>query len=386
MMIQQIKKTLLEYHKVRGFTLYESFPLLTKDPSVLFTNATITPFKHLFVAPDGTPENFALVQRCLRVGGGAGSPEAAYRDANYSSLFHMFGSGLFGTTIEFSVEYFLNMLTATGLSRENLRFTVPAGTPFYAALMACGIDSSAVFTISENGEFWQEWRFGKNDLVGKGLTAIYASRGQHASSVEEMARSPQRFVELGNLIHIYGKTNGDELASIPHEGFDVGIGLERLTALLRGCTLYELTPLKELVDLVTSKLKVMGGRDPEPGTVRVATDHLRSIDALIQEGINPGKKQHEFVLRKLIRSLLETVWLFADRIVSTKEIIQAFAELDVPESAIRVSEVVAEEEAIFLGTLKRGQRVLARNSSLSPEVLMDTYGIRQALIPLLEKG
>lgn len=115
-------------------------------------------------------------------------------------------------------------------------------------------------------------------------------------------------------------------------------------------------------------------------------DHLRSINALIQEGLRPGNKQQAFVLRKLIRSLLETMWLSVGRIISSAEIVQVFAELDVPDSATLVSGVVCEEERIFRGTLERGRNVLAKNPSLDPEILKGTYGIRQSLLPLLQKG
>ena len=84
-MIIEIKNTLLEYHCTRGFVMYDTFPLISNDPAVLFTNATITPFKHFFDG-DVVPHNYALAQRCLRVGGGAGELETARINPNYSSL------------------------------------------------------------------------------------------------------------------------------------------------------------------------------------------------------------------------------------------------------------------------------------------------------------
>lgn len=385
-MIKQIKESLLAYYQARGFTLYESFPLATDDPTVLFTNATITPFKHFFGDRDATPHNYALVQRCLRVGGGAGELETARADPNYSSFFEMFGSGLFDCSHRTATEYFLDMLVHIGLPKVSLRFTVPEATMFTTALVECGVDESSIFAINENSEFWQEWRFGKDDLIGKGITAIYANDDARVVSIDGMANAPQSFVEIGNLIHVYGKAEGERVVSISHEGFDVGMGVERLAIILQGKTLYELAPFYELVELIAKHIKVLGGKDADSGTLRVVVDHFRSINALIQEGLRPGNKQQAFVLRKLIRSLLETLWLSVGRIMSSVEIVHAFAELDVPGSTALVTKVVCEEERIFRRTLERGRNVLAKNPSLDPEILKGTYGIRQSLLPLLQKG
>ena len=385
-MIKQIKESLLAYHQARGFTLYESFPLVTDDPTVLFTNATITPFKHFFGDRDATPHNYALIQRCLRVGGGAGELETARADPNYSSFFEMFGSGLFGCSYRAATEYFLDILVHIGLPKANLRFTVPETTMFATALVESGVNESSIFAINENSEFWQEWRFGKDGPVGKGITAIYANDDVRVVSIDEIANTPQSFVEIGNLIHIYGKAEGERVVSISHEGFDVGMGVERLAIILQGKTLYELAPFYELVELIAKYIKALGGKDTDSGTLRVVVDHLRSINALIQEGLRPGNKQQAFVLGKLIRSRLETMWLSVGRIISSAEIVRVFAELDVPDSATLVSGVVCEEERIFRGTLERGRNVLAKNPSLDPEILKGTYGIRQSLLPLLQKG
>lgn len=382
-MNQQLRKSLLEYHRTSGFVLYESFPLVTKDPTVLFTNATVTPFKHFFGERDATPHNYALIQQCLRVGGGAGGLETAQQDPNYSSLFEMFGCGLFNCTYLIAVKYFIDMLGHIGLPKTKLRFTVPEESDFTDALIKNGIESSSIFSINKNGEFWQEWRFGKNGLIGKGLTAIYSREDCHIASVSEMASEPQSFVEIGNLIHIHGKTEGEKVIPVAHGGFDVGIGIERLAIALEEKTLYELSPFRELVEIVAKYFKAFGVNDLNQGTLRVVTDHLRSIVALTQEGVIPGNKQQAFVLRKLIRSLLEMVWISVGKIVSSAEIVSAFAEFDSPGQSLLVVKIVSEEEQIFRETLERGRIILAKNPLLASEILRDTYGIRKALLPLI---
>src|SRR4051812_37435772 len=99
-MFQEVRERMLAHHRNLPFRWYNSFPLRSDDTSVLFTNATITPFKRFFSEPQNIPHNYALIQTCLRVGGGAGQPEYARTRPNYSSLFEMFGSGMFGGSLQ----------------------------------------------------------------------------------------------------------------------------------------------------------------------------------------------------------------------------------------------------------------------------------------------
>ena len=364
--------------------MYDTFPLISNDPTVLFTNATITPFKHFFDG-DVVPHNYALAQRCLRVGGGAGELETARINPNYSSLFEMFGSGLFGCQHREAVEYFIDMLVSVGLPRKNLRFVVPEANPFSDALLAHGVTESSIFTIKENGDFWHEWRFGKNGLIGNGLTVVFARNNMEAKSADEMVANHETFVEIGNLIHVYGKVRGNEILPIFNEGFDVGMGVSRLAIILQNKTLYELPPFNELLtEVATTQMASLANKSVDSGTLRVIVDHLRSINALIQEGLRPSNKQHAFVLRKLIRSLLEITWVTAGRIVSPTGMVSAFARYDTPDIAPLVESVVSEEERTFRKVLEQGRRVLAKNHGLDPETLRDTYGIRQSLIPLIQ--
>lgn len=382
-MIIEIKNALLEHHRRIGFALYDSFPLISSDLSVLFTNATITPFKHFFNGV-GVPHNYALAQRCLRVGGGAGELETARANPNYSSLFEMFGSGLFGCRYQEAVEYFIGILTFVGLPVRNLRFIVPASGHFSEALLALRVPKSSIFPITKNEEFWHEWRFGRNGLVGSGITAVFARGGKEARSVDEMASIHESFVEIGNLIHVYGKDNSGNIVSIQHEGFEVGVGIERLAIILENKKLYELSPFNELLNVVESQMSALAEKDIDQGTLRVMVDHLRVIDALVLEGLRPGNKQHAFVLRKLIRFMLEIVWVTAGKIVSPTGLVMAFSNSDMPGIAPLVVDVVGGEERIFRRVLEQGHKIIAKNPTMDPETLRDTYGIRQSLIPLIQ--
>lgn len=380
-MLASLRERLLAYHRARQFRIYESFPLVTDDPTLLFTNATITPFKRFFQDPAAVPHDYALVQTCLRVGGGAGGLSSALEKQNYSSLFEMFGSGIFGRDFKAAVGYFLDFLSVSGIEAEKLRFTIPAGSSFGPALHSCGVPPQRIFSLEQNGAFWREWRFGKEGLCGEGLTAVYSHRDEDAASADAMANSGS-FTEIGNLIHICGQIADGKRQPIPHEGFEVGLGLGRLATILSGCSLYEIDPWRELANLVRKSYAALGALPPQ-GEVRVLVDHLRAIDALILCGVVPGNKRHAFVLRKLIRSFLETSWTLLGSLRPMESVVREFAQTDVPGRELEICGVVRQEERQFIETLRRGKRILDSLPEGSGEKLKETYGIRPHLCSLL---
>lgn len=378
-----INAKLIAYHRDQGFKIYESFPLISNDPSLIFTNATITPFKHLFTT-HGTAHNYAIVQNCLRVGGGAGDLSLARVSPNYSSLFEMFGSGLFNCSHTEAVGYFIEMLTHVGIPLKQLWFTVPENGPFRNSLIRCGVDHRNIFTLSENGDFWHSWKFGQGGLLGSGMTAIHVPPHITIGCLEDLAKQSDTCVEIGNLIHIFGCDAGNgEIGSIPHQGFEVGMGSARLVIILEQKKLWELPSFQELLSETSSAITTHSGKVADEGTARIITDHLRSISALIMNEVRPGTKRESFVLRKMIRAYCEFVWLATQKISDTSTVSRAFAIAFSPETTDEITHVIQEEERVFRAALERGSRVVKNGTCTDPHKLMDTYGVRASLVPLL---
>lgn len=378
-----VNRILLDFHRARQFKIYESFPLISNDPSLIFTNATITPFKNLFLDND-KPHNYALVQQCLRVGGGAGDPSLALNSPNYSSIFEMFGSGLFGGSHKEAVGYFIGMLTHVGIPFDSLHFTTPANSPFLEGLQEFGVKTRQIYPIKENGDFWHTWKFGKNGLLGSGITVIYVPPESYVDSVEDLARTPDVNIEIGNLIHIYGKENDGQIETIRNEGFEVGIGSARLAIILERKSLWELPSFFEIYDAVGDSLVRFLGKQVNVGLIRLITDHLRTISILVLNGVRSGNKREEFVLRKMIRTYCELVWLEAGQIKSSTSIVRDFIEAFIPLETSKVVEVIDTEEAQFRKVLGKGADMIRKNSKLDSAHLMSTYGIRPQLVPLLK--
>jgi len=234
----------------------------------------VTSTKGMFVKDGADAFDFALVQRCVRVGGANELDEVGV-NPYYHTFFEMFGSGSFGITHTEAIQYMLDLLSAVGLSPERMYFTIPESEDFRVGLEENGIDSSRVFTLGENHSlFWVHWRFGDLGPIGRGLTVIYSNTEAIPPSLDHMADNPDDFVELLTLIDIYGKKSESGIVvEAANPGFDLAIGVERLAAVIQQCNQYETDSVKPLVDVF-----IEGHSDGGAPGVRARRSALHTVD------------------------------------------------------------------------------------------------------------
>ena len=391
--VQEIKAALLEFHRSRGYKIFEPAPLVSGDPTVMFVNATITPFKSHFSSSTIQPENYALIQGCLRMGGSS-ELEIVGVNPYYLTFFEMFGSGTFNTTHEKATAYLLELLAVLGIKKECLYFTVPVNKRFHKALRQNGVEKTRIFQLTENKYFWQEWKFGVPGPVGYGLTVVFARSSQKVESVEQLAGDQDRYVELLNLIHIHSQSLPDgKLVPISNPGFDLGVGVERLAAVLQGCDSYHIDTVLPLVQVAKSFLQEQKKRKVNEVVARVCADHFRAIYTLLAQGLMPSNKGHGYVLRKLMRRFLETVWSLVGNPISTAGLTQklcvAFESSGLATGVARCDSVsgrIQEEETALLAILRRASEIIRQYPEASPQTLYNTYGISRTLLTLAQQN
>ena len=390
--VQEIKTTLFVFHRSRGYRIFKPTPLVSIDPTVMFINATITPFKSYFSGDTIQPESYALIQGCLRMGG-ASELGVVGVNPHYFTFFEMFGSGVFNTTHEKATVYLLDLLATLGIDEEHLCFTVPINDKFHKVLRQNGIKEARIFQLTENKHFWQEWKFGVPGPVGHGLTVVFARSSEKVKSVERLAGDQDRYVELLNLVYIHSQSLPDGgLVPISNPGFDLGVGVERLAAVLQGCDSYRIDNVLPLVQAAKSFLREQKGKTNDV-VARICADHFRAIYTLLAQRLVPSNKGHGYVLRKLIRRFLETVWLSVGNPISTAELTQklsvAFESGGLAAGVGRcdsVSDKVQEEEMALLAILQRTSEVIRQHPEASPQTLYDTYGISRTLLTLAQQN
>lgn len=365
--VESLKNSFLEYHQNNGFTTHDSFPLVIDDPTVLFTNATITPFKSMF-SGDTDFSNFALVQKCLRLGGTGGTADRARLDTNYTSLFNMLGSGLFNVSHNEALDYFVDVLDTLGLDRKKLIFSSIEGYALGSALSSSALDPNQVRIVDPTA-VQHEWSFGNGDLHGRGVIAWFTSEGY----VQKPDLSD--CLQIGRIVDIDGISEGGSVKPFDHTAFDMGMGMGRVELALTGKNEDTMKQWRVLSEQFKNSFD-----DISEGDAHYMANLCRVIDELTSEGLMPGNKRHSYVLRKITRSLIEEVWLQSEGFANVENVLQFF--IDGSMSKSNVSAAISSEEGSLLQILSEVESRRKKHPEMTVTDLYSTFGIRPNLLSL----
>jgi alanyl-tRNA synthetase len=369
MAMESIQSTFLEYHRDKGFATPESFPLVIDDPTVLFTNATITPFKPMFTG-EAEFSDFALVQRCLRLGGTGGTTETARSNPDYSSLFNMLGSGVFEIDHDDAVDYFVGTLDALGLDRRKMIFSSIGGHALNSALTSSSLDPNQLRVFEDPGVMQHDWSFGEGDLHGRGVIAWFSEEGYDQNP--ELSGC----IQIGRIVHIDGISEGGTVKPFEYTAFDVGLGMGRVELALTGGNDESMRPMRNLSGQF--KRDFDGISD---GDAHYMANLCCVVDELTSEGLMPGNKKHAYVLRKIVRSLIEETWLQSGQIVDVQDALGDFIEGSIDQP--RVTEAVSTEEVALRRILTNAASTREKHPEMTPDKLHATYGIKPSLLKLV---
>jgi len=367
--MDEIKSAFLEYHQDNGFETHESFPLVIEDPTVLFTNATITPFKSMFTGETAFSD-FALVQKCLRLGGTGGTADTARRDMNYTSLFNMLGSGTFNISHGEAVDYFVDTLDALGLDKKKLILSAIGGQALGSALSASALDSNQVRILEDPATIQHEWSFGEGDLHGEGVIAWYAEQGNDQNP--ELADC----LQIGRIVDINGISRGASVEPFEHTAFDVGLGMGRIEFALTGKNEVSMMQWRVLSEQFKNSFNEI-----TDGDAHYMANLCRVIDELTAEGLMPGNKKQAYVLRKIIRSLVEEVWLQSKELVNTQVALSPFIQGAMAQHEVAVA--ISSEEESLRRILSEAERKRSKHPDMTLEELHSTFGIKPSLFSLM---
>lgn len=368
--MESIQSSFLEYHRDKGFAVHESFPLVIEDPTILFTNATITPFKPMF-SGEVPFVDFALVQRCLRIGGTGGTPEAARTNPGYTSLFNMLGSGVFEIGHDEAVTYFVDALEAIGLERRKMIFSSIGGHALNTALKESSLDADQIRIFDDPSAMQHEWSFGEGDLHGRGIIAWFSELGYDQKPVLADC------IQLGRIVHIDGISKDGDVQQFDYNAFDIGLGMGRVELSLTGASNESMQAWRNLSSQFKEQFESISD-----GDAHYMANLCCVINELTVEGLMPGNKKHAYVLRKIIRSLIETTWLQSGELASMNNALGGFIEG--ATNSPRTAEAISSEEIALRRILSNAASTKAKNPDMSPENLHATFGIKPSLLNLVQ--
>ncbi|MEC3911544.1 alanine--tRNA ligase [Sphingobium sp. CR2-8] len=390
-----IRRSFLDYFGANGHTIVPSAPLVPhNDPTLMFVNAGMVPFKNVFTGLETRPYKTATSsQKSVRAGGKHNDLDNVGYTARHHTFFEMLGNFSFGDYFkEQAITHAWTLLTKEwGLPADKLTATVyhTDDEAFDLWKKIAGLPDHRIIRIPTKDNFWA---MGDSGPCGP-CSEIFYDHGDHIwggppGSPEE---DGDRFVEIWNLVFMQYEQEANEIVSeLPKPSIDTGMGLERIAAVMQGVhNNYDTDTFKALIE--ESAAITRTATDGEfQASHRVIADHLRSTSFLIADGVLPASEGRGYVLRRIMRRAMRHAHIIGAkdplmyRLVSSlvSEMGGAFPELVRAQPLIE--ETLLREETRFRKTLENGLRLLdeattglSEGASLPGETafkLYDTYG------------
>ncbi len=408
----EVRRRFVGHFEAAGHTAVPSASLLLDDPTLLFVNAGMVPFKPYFLGQETPPHTRATsIQKCLRTP----DIEDVGKTTRHGTFFEMCGNFSFGDYFkELAIELAWELITKPiadggyGFPESKLYPSVYEGDPEAVELWrkVTGLPDERVIRLGKKENYWSMGVPGP----GGPCSEILIDRGPAYGPDFDPARLgpdmpvdlEDRLLELWNLVFmqddlsaVRSKADFDIAGPLPKKNIDTGMGLERVAFLLQEKeNMYDIDVMFPVIE----KAEQLSGRRYEAGNheddvrLRVVADHVRSSMMLIDDGVTPGNEGRGYVLRRLLRRAIRCMRLlgYEDRAlpelmpVSRDRMAETYADLH--QNWGRISQVAYAEEDAFRETLRAGSQIFdnvaskaraASETSLSGTdafLLHDTYG------------
>ena len=372
----------VRFFEQRGHTAVPSAPLVYNDPTLLFVNAGMVPFKPYFTGVEAAPWKRAVsVQKCVRTI----DIDEVGKTTRHGTFFQM--NGNFAVADYFkrdAIEWAWQLVTGNqsdggyGFDPNTVWVTVlgpgfhpdyPKGDIEAAELWrSVGVPAQRIQTRGLKDNYWSMGVPGP----GGPCSEIYIDRGAAFGRDGGPEADEDRFIEIWNLVFqteelsaVRAKDDFDIAGQLPSKNIDTGMGLERVATLLQGVeNLYEIDQVVPVITRATQLSgKVYGADHNDDIRLRVVADHIRSSLMLMTEGVTPGNEARGYVLRRLLRRSIRSMRLLGvdSQVltnlleVSRDTMVESYPEIGAHWS--RIAEVAAAEDAAFARTLSAGTAI-----------------------------
>ncbi|PHX61361.1 MAG: alanine--tRNA ligase [Actinobacteria bacterium] len=399
----EIRSRFLRFFADRGHQIVPSASLLLDDPTLLFVNAGMVPFKPYFLGEAPAPYPRATsVQKVVRTL----DIEEVGKTTRHASFFQMAGNFSFGDYFKAeAIPFAWELLTKSiadggyGFREDRLWATVylddDEAIDIWHHKVGLPLDR-----IQRRGMADNFWSMGVPGPCGP-CSEIYYDRGSEYGLDGGPVVDEDRYLEVWNLVFMQSERGAGPakqdypiLGDLPAQNIDTGMGLERMAALLQGVeNIYEIDTTRGILDRACELSGAIYGRnDRDDVALRVVADHARTCAFLIGDGVIPGNEGRGYVLRRIMRRTIRMMRLLGAGDPAMPDLIDATVLTMAPQypelndEANRIRQIAAGEEAVFLQTLKTGttifddavQQVKDRGGNTLPGAkvfaLHDTYG------------
>ncbi|HJO88782.1 MAG TPA: alanine--tRNA ligase-related protein, partial [Alphaproteobacteria bacterium] len=290
-----IRTAFLDYFAKNDHEIVASGSLVPhNDPTLLFTNAGMVPFKNVFTGAEKRDfTRAATSQKCVRAGGKHNDLDNVGYTARHHTFFEMLGNFSFGDYFkDVAIELAWNLITKEfAVPAERLMITVHADDDeaFKLSRKITGLPESLVLRLDSADNFWS---MGNTGSCGP-CAEIFYDHGEDVPGGPPGSAEAEgdRFVEIWNLVFMqYNRLSADERVDLPRPSIDTGMGLERVAAVLQGVhNNYDTDLFKALIEACEEVTGVKAEGD-KAVSHRVIADHLRAICFLMADGVLPSNE------------------------------------------------------------------------------------------------
>jgi alanyl-tRNA synthetase len=384
MKASEIRSTFLKFFESKGHQIVASSPVVPgDDPTLLFTNAGMNQFKDVFLGYDKRPyARAATSQKCIRAGGKHNDLENVGYTARHHTFFEMLGNFSFGDYFKKdAIAYAWELLTVHfKLPKDKLWATVYAedDEAYDIWLKDIGLPAERIVRIGDNkGARYASdnfWMMGDTGPCGP-CSEIFFDHGPDVAGGPPGSpeQDGDRYIEIWNNVFMqFNRTEDGTMHPLPKPSVDTGMGLERLSAVLQHVhSNYEidmfvrlLAAAKNAVDFSAGLDHGGPGCDKDSPSLKVIADHIRACTFTVTDGVIPGNEGRGYVLRRIARRAIRHGYKLGARkpffhtlvMPLAAEMGDAYPELK--RDAVRVTEVLKQEEERFFQTIANGMEIL----------------------------
>ena len=365
--LNEIRTLFRDFFVSKGHYPAKSASLIPKnDKSLLIINSGMAPLKNYFAGVETPPsKRMTTCQKCIRTG----DIDNVGITSRHGTFFEMLGNFSFGDyfkeqSLTWGMEFIVDWLK---MPFDKIWATVYEDDDEAVAIWKkLGLPEERIVRLGKDDNFWE---------IGLGpcgpCSEIHFDRGPEYGCGKPDCKPGcdcDRYLEFWNHVFTqFSKEEDGSYSNLEHPNIDTGMGLERIACIMQEVdSIFDIDTIRHILDGVVSKsgVEYRDGQADTDVSIRIITDHLRSMTFMIADGIMPSNEGRGYVLRRLIRRaarhgrILGISGAFLAELSNKVIEVSGEAYPELVEKKEYIQKIISVEEAKFASTIDQGESII----------------------------